>query len=63
MSETKRITVEECMSKAVECRDWAKRATDPAHRTMLEHMAGTWERICADLRRVDGGSLSDPTVS
>jgi hypothetical protein len=50
MAERHRITLEECHAKAAECREMAKRAHDPSHRIMLEHMADTWERICADLK-------------
>jgi hypothetical protein len=52
MPEVKRLTVEECHAKVAECRDMARRARDPSHRIMLEHMAETWERICEDLKKV-----------
>ena len=29
----------------------AKRALKEEHRIMLEHMAETWERICAEIRK------------
>jgi hypothetical protein len=51
MTEGKRLTLEECHAKVAECRAMAKRTHDPAHKLMLEHMAETWERICADLKR------------
>ena len=44
------LTIEECHAKAEECRDLAKRAARPQHRIMLEHMAETWDRICAELK-------------
>jgi hypothetical protein len=40
---------EECHAKVGECREMAKRASNPSHRIMLEHMAETWERICVEL--------------
>ena len=51
MPEGRRLTLEECHAKVAECRDMAKRARDPDHRVMLEHMAQTWQRICEDLKR------------
>jgi hypothetical protein len=47
---TRRMTAEEAKFKALECRELAKRATRPDHRTMLEQMAGLWERIAADMQ-------------
>jgi hypothetical protein len=49
MSESKRLTVEECHAKVAECRGMARRAHIKEHKVMLDHMAETWERICADL--------------
>jgi hypothetical protein len=46
-----RLTIEECRAKAAECRDIARRAAKSDHRTMLEHMAETWERIGEDIKR------------
>jgi hypothetical protein len=46
---TRRLTSEEAKFKAFECREIAKRAIEPAHRTMLEQMADTWDRIAADV--------------
>ena len=51
MTDTKPLTLEECHGKAGECRAMAKRADNPSHRIMLEHMAETWERICAELKK------------
>jgi hypothetical protein len=42
---TKRLTAEEARAKAIECREMATRAIKSEHRTMLEHIAETWERI------------------
>jgi hypothetical protein len=36
-------------SKVAECREMAARAKFPEHGLMLEHMAGTWERIARTL--------------
>ena len=41
----KRLTAEEAKAKVAECSEMAARAKFPEHRLMLEHMAGTWERI------------------
>jgi hypothetical protein len=58
MSETgrSRLTPAEAQQKADECRELAKRALNPEHRVMLNHMAETWERIATDMKRSDGGS-------
>jgi len=47
--QTKRLTAQEAGAKVIECRDLARQAMKPEHRTMLEHMAETWGRIAADL--------------
>jgi hypothetical protein len=44
------INVEEARAKAAQCRVDAKRVTRPEHKTMLEHMAETWERIAKSLQ-------------
>ncbi len=49
------LTVAECHAKVAECREMAKRVQNPEHRVMLEHMADTWARICADLEKRNGG--------
>jgi hypothetical protein len=41
----KRLSTDEAKVKVAECREMAARAKFPEHRLMLEHMAGTWERI------------------
>ena len=43
------LSDQECLSKALECRQMAKTMHDPEHRTMLEHMADVWERIAQDI--------------
>jgi hypothetical protein len=48
MSETaskKRLTREQCEDKAKECRDLARRSSKAEHRSMLEQMAKTWDRV------------------
>jgi hypothetical protein len=37
------------LAKADECREIARVADRQEHRTMLEHIAGTWDRIAADV--------------
>jgi hypothetical protein len=46
---TERLTAEQCHTKADECREIARVANSEEHRTMLEHMAQTWDRIAADV--------------
>jgi hypothetical protein len=46
------LTIELCHAKVLECREMALTAAKPEHRTMLEHMAETWQRICAELMLV-----------
>ena len=46
----KRLTAEEAKAKVAECGEMAARAKFPEHRLMLEHMAGTWERIARTLK-------------
>jgi len=50
-----RLTAEEAQQKALECRNLSKRATKAEHRIMLGHIAETWERIAAEVKRYDGG--------
>jgi hypothetical protein len=50
----KRLNADEAHAKVRECRDMARRALNPEHRVMLEHMAETWERIAKSLQS-DGG--------
>jgi hypothetical protein len=39
-----RLTSDQCRKQADLCREMARVAISPAHRTMLEHMAETWMR-------------------
>jgi hypothetical protein len=48
MADTQRVTAKEAQEKAAECRDMARRTTNPEHRVMLEQMADAWERIAGD---------------
>ena len=41
----KRLSPDECIRKAKECREMAQRTREQSHRVMLLHMAETWERI------------------
>ena len=45
----KRLTRNECLAKAKECRELARFSRVQEHRIMLEHMAQTWERIAGSL--------------
>ena len=49
MAETKRLSAEECKSKAEDCREMGRVAVRSEHRIMLQHMAETWERIATDV--------------
>jgi hypothetical protein len=51
MPDKKPITYEECQTHAAECRALAERASSPSDKIMLEHMAETWERVCADIKK------------
>ena len=51
-----RLDHESCQLKAEECAELAKQATRPDHRVMLQHMAETWARICAELKASEPGS-------
>jgi hypothetical protein len=45
-----RLTSDQCRAQAEICREMARAARSPAHRTMLEHMAETWLRIAGDVQ-------------
>jgi hypothetical protein len=50
----KRLTREECMAKAKECRDLANQSSAaPTHAAMLEVIAQGWERMANDYRMVE----------
>jgi hypothetical protein len=44
---SKRLSRDECLTKAQECRDMARSNQNPTHRTMLEQMAEAWERMAS----------------
>jgi hypothetical protein len=44
-----RLSAQEARGKAAQCREDATRARLAEHKTMLEHMAQTWDRIAATL--------------
>jgi hypothetical protein len=46
------LTLEECHAKVAECQDIAKRVGQPSRRIMLDHIAETWKRICAELKKL-----------
>jgi hypothetical protein len=52
----RRLTLEECLAKAQECRDMARQAIRTEHRAVLDQMAETWARIAADMNRTNSGS-------
>ena len=51
---TKKTSPAECRKKAQECRDMAKIMSQQEHRTMLQHIAETWERIAKDMESENG---------
>ena len=44
---SKRLSRDECLTKAQECREMARSNQNPNHRTMLEKMAEAWEKMAA----------------
>ena len=42
---SKRLTRDQCLAKAEECRELSRVASNLEHRTMLTHMAETWQRM------------------
>jgi len=51
-----RLSVDGCRAKAQECRAAARTARLESHRTMLLHMADTWDRIAADILKRGSGT-------
>ena len=45
-----RLNAEHYESNAEECRALARKAKDPSHCTMLQHMAEAWERMANSFR-------------
>ena len=52
---SKRLTSDQCLAKAKECRDMALSTANASHRTMLEHMAETRVRMAGEVTRTNGG--------
>jgi hypothetical protein len=46
---TQQLSDDFCRAEATACREFAKSAALEPHRIMLEHIAGTWERIAGSL--------------
>jgi hypothetical protein len=46
------LTLEECHAKVAESQAMAKRISQPSRRIMLDHIAETWKRICAELKKL-----------
>lgn len=44
---SKRLSRDECLTKAQECRALARANRDPTQRAMLEEMAKAWEQMAA----------------
>lgn len=45
------LTIDQCAAQARNCRELGCQTMSPPHRIMLEHIAGTWERIAIDIQR------------
>ena len=48
-----RLSADGCRQQAEQCRRMAETAKVPAHQTMLQHMAATWERLAGDVEDPD----------
>jgi len=46
------LTAKVCQDHANNCRKLAEQPMTPARRVLLEHIAETWVRIAADIRKV-----------
>jgi hypothetical protein len=51
---SKRLSVTEALVRATDCRELARNASNPEHKTLLEQMAETWERIAKGLTNGHG---------
>jgi hypothetical protein len=47
------LVAHQCRVEAAACRSLAEQAMTQAHRVMLEHIAGTWDRVAQDIREQD----------
>ena len=57
MTDKSELTTEQCAMQASRCRELGRHTMSPPHRIMLEHIAGTWERIAIDIKcRADSNS-------
>jgi hypothetical protein len=45
LEQASHLDAESCRAKAAECRALAQAARQQSHRTMLLHMADTWDRV------------------
>jgi hypothetical protein len=45
------MTADEARAKGVECMEMAALDRDKSHKIMLQHMAGTWQRIAKDIEQ------------
>ena len=43
------LTQDQCRTEAAACRALAQQVMTEAHQVMLEHIAGTWDRIAQDI--------------
>jgi hypothetical protein len=46
---TEELTAASCREQAKQCRELAEHEMSLPHRTMLEHIGATWERIASDI--------------
>jgi hypothetical protein len=53
MSTQPELIAHQCRVEAAACRSLAEQAMTQAHRVMLEHIAGTWDRIARDITEQD----------
>ena len=60
MAVHRRLSVAECLKRAEQCRDFARRAKAAKYSVALESMAETWERIAADVRQSQYELLRPP---
>jgi hypothetical protein len=51
-----RLSAADCRRQAHECRKMAEGVIEPAHETMLEHMADTWDRLAAEMDQRTGSA-------
>lgn len=54
------FTAADAKARAAECRILGEQSRYAAHRLMLMHIAGTWEKIAFSLQDGHGPSIQDP---